>query len=178
MGRTVGKGAAEGKALLPVRVEGYRRLFNFAPPHYTPSRTIRQEPLERAAANVEKAEGFSFNGLAFEADPEEMEALDRREGCYDRVVVPLWHFGSDGSAGEGAIYVCPPDAEWIERDLSLLLPHWRDVLYARVGAYRVGEAFGREYDRSTYMADGETLVADFYAEHLEGLSRLAPPWTG
>ena len=56
--------------------------------------------------------------------------------------------------GEGWIYSSEPDARWIERDPAALLPLWRDVQWARAGAYQISPRFGAYFDRTTYLGDG------------------------
>jgi hypothetical protein len=172
LGHTIGPERARERALIPVRVEGYRRLYNFTPAHYEPSDRLGLEARESAAANVEPGEGVSINGLAFEATPEEIDGLDRRERNYDRVSVSLARFDTSERIGEGFIYVFPGDSELVVRDPARLLPRWLDLQYARVGAYRLGEAFGRAFDETTYLADGKTPVLTPYREVLEDLMRL------
>ena len=65
-----------------------------------------------------------------------------------------------------------PDARWIENDITKLLPLWRDIVYARVGSYRISKDFGKLYDATSWMADGKTLVADYYRDYLTELEDL------
>lgn len=169
LGRTLGADAAAARALAPVVVPGYRRLYDFAPPHYAAALRLRSDPVERSAANIEPAAGARFNALAFEAGPDEIARLDERERVYRRVAVPLLSFPDLAPLGTGWAYVGPPDAEHVERDPGRLLPHWRDIAFARRGAFAVGPDFGRLFDETTFMADGTTLVSDFYRDHLDAL---------
>ncbi len=98
--------------------------------------------------------------------------VDRRSGlriaagAYDRLGVEATDFETGTLLGPCHIYSSKPDARWIERDPGKLLPQWRDVVWARAGAYRIGRRFGETFDQTTYLADGETLVADRYRDHL------------
>jgi cation transport regulator ChaC len=175
LGHSIGRETAEGKRALPVVVRGYRRLFNLRPDHYATSFKLSREPIENAAMNVEPAFGKSFNGVAFEVTPEELHALDRRERYYQRRAAPVYHFHSGEHLGDGHFYVSEPDASWIVRDVEKLMPLWRDVVWARTGAYRLGEAFGRCYDQTTYLADGRTLVIDRYRDVIEEVSDVELP---
>ncbi|MGH9337731.1 MAG: gamma-glutamylcyclotransferase family protein, partial [Vicinamibacteria bacterium] len=148
--RSIGRESADRKRILPVLVRGYRRLFNLRPTHYATSFKLSREPIENAAMNVEPAAAERFNGLGFEATPEELAALDERERYYRRKTAPVFHFDSGELIGEGHFYVSDPDASWIARDVAKLMPLWRDVVWARAGAYRVGETFGHCYDETTY----------------------------
>jgi hypothetical protein len=125
--------------------------------------------------NVEPAPGESFNGIAFDVTPDELEALDRRERYYRREAAPVYHFDSREALGEGHFYVSEPDASWIVRDPAKLLPLWRDIVWARTGAYRLGEAFGRCYDETTYLADGRTRMIDRYRDVIEEVDDVELP---
>lgn len=167
LGQSIGAGAARSKEIVPVRVTGYRRLFNLRPTHYEPSSKLTDGGIEAGAMNLEPAEGVEFNGLAFLVTREELAALDERERYYRRREVPLLEFESGESLGTGFTYVSEPDESWIERDPARLMPLWRDVVWARAGAYRISDRFGRFFDATTYLADGETLVVDVYREVLD-----------
>lgn len=159
---TIGRAPQHARVALPVVVHGFRRLFNLRPDHYEASTVWNRPGVENAGMNVERATDASFNGLAFTVTSEELDRLDRREYAYDRVTVDAHDFESGELVGPGHVYSSPPDASRIERDPDRLLPLWRDVVWARAGAYEVGHRFGEAFDRTTYLADGRTLVADRY----------------
>lgn len=156
----------------PIIVKNYRRLFNLLPDHYEADNRLRENYTEIGAANIEPAEGFEFNGLSFEANASDLENLDARERYYKRSVVPHYDFETGEALGMCHVYESPLDARWLICDTDKLLPLWRDIVYARVGAYRISEAFGKMYDATTYLADGKTLMIDYYKEHLEALEDL------
>jgi len=166
LGNTIGGNAASQKRFVPVVVQGYRRLFNLRPDHYEPSCVLGVAGVEAAAANVEPAVGERFNALAFPVSADELAQLDARERYYERVETAVATFGDERPFGAAFVYVSRPDARWIERDPMKLLPLWRDIELARGGAYGVGADFGAAYDRTTYLADGETLLAQRYAAQL------------
>lgn len=172
LGDTVSQENAKKKKFKPIIVKNYRRLFNLLPDHYEADNRLRDDNTEIGAANVEPAEGLQFNGLSFEAFAEDLEQLDGRERYYKRSVVPHYDFETGEHLGECHVYESPLDARWLVRDNDKLLPLWRDIVYARVGAYRISEAFGKMYDQTTYLADGKTLMIDFYKEHLNTLEDL------
>jgi hypothetical protein len=116
--------------------------------------------------NVEPVEGAVLNGLAFRVEPAEIPKLDERERYYHRMEIEVLDFETGRSLGIGQIYGSKPEARWIERDPEKLLPFWRDVLWARAGSYAIGQRFGETFDRTTYLADGETLVTRHYIDHL------------
>lgn len=166
LGDSIGGDASAAKAMVPVRIGGYRRLFNLRPDHYEPSRQTTREPIEAAAMNVEPAADDEFNGLAFAVTEEELTALDQRERYYQRRSVTVLDFSSGQPIGDGHLYASVPDARWIERDPRRLLPRWLDIVLARRGAYAIGEEFGRTYDQTTFLADGRTLMVEAYRQWL------------
>ncbi len=166
LGDSIGSSRAHAKDVVPVVVEGYKRLFNLRPTHYESSAKLDLGPIENAAMNVEEAPGFRFNGLAFPVSREELEILDRRERYYQRKSASILAFPSAEPIGQGHLYSSLPDANWIERDIDALMPLWRDIELARGGAYAISCDFGRLYDDTTYLADGVTLVADYYRDLL------------
>lgn len=174
---SIGDQAARGKDMIPVVVRDYRRLFNVRPDHYVEitSNKLGVEGVENGALNVEAALGQEFNALAFPTTLDELEALDRRERYYRRVVVPMVGFGADTTVGPGHVYVAAPDSEWVQADIGKLMPLWRDVVWARTGAYEVGEEFGRSYDQTTYLGDGKSLVAEVYRDLLADTSDVEIP---
>ena len=167
LGQSIGQDSAREKTILPVTVHGYRRLFNLRPTHYDTSYKVSDKPVENAAMNVEPADEMWFNGLGFSADLEELETLDARERYYERRSAPVRDFRSGELVGEGHFYVSRAEAPWIERDPEKLMPLWRDIVWARTGAYRVSSDFGEAYDATTYLADGRTLMMDRYAGVIE-----------
>jgi len=177
LGHTIGDEAGNSIEMLPVVVEGYQRLFNLRPDHYLPltSSVLGDGGIENAAMNVEPAPGHSFNGLAFTVDYEQLPDLDRRESYYLRKRVRLRHFDSGEWMGEGWVYSSEPDARWIERDPAALLPLWRDIEWAREGAYRISERFGEYFDETTFLGDGTTLVTERYYGRLDVARGLSEP---
>lgn len=175
LGHSIGQDAAGAKRIVPAVVHGYRRLFNLRPTHYESSSKFSDEGIENAAMNVEPAEGSYFNGLGFAVTEEELRELDQRESYYVRETAPLVAFGTGEEIGEGHIYVGKDDSPYLERDTNLLMPLWRDVVWARVGAYRISDDFGRMFDATTYLADGTTPVVDAYREHLRDISDVEMP---
>lgn len=172
LGDTIGADGAMKKRFRPIIIKNYRRLFNLKPDHYVPDNRFRQDGTEMGAANIEPAPGLQFNGLAYNINAADLEGLDKRERYYVRREVPYFDFETGEPLGNCFVYESEPDARWIVRNNAELLPLWRDMVYARVGAYRISEAFGKMYDASTYLADGKTLMVDHYKDHLADLMRL------
>lgn len=164
LARDIGDAATSGKAFYPVTVSGYKRLFNLRPDHYESSRVLSTRGIEIGAMNVRPSEGDSFNGVLFHATQEELERLDQRERYYERVLVPVSSFGDDRPLGEGFVYSAKSGSRWVVDDPDRLIPRWLDIELGRTGSYRISPEFGRAFDDTTYLADGETLVRDRYAD--------------
>lgn len=175
VGSTIGAQSAQSKIYRPVVVTGHRRLFNLRPTHYESSSKLSSSGIENAAMNVEPAEGSHFNAVVFEVDASELRGLDERERYYERVAVPILDFETRESLGAGHCYVSRPDADWIERDSAKLMPLWRDIVWARTGSQGISAAFGDEYDRTTYLADGKTLIGEVYGRFFDDMSDVALP---
>lgn len=173
LGDSIGQSTATQKPLRPVLVDGYIRVFNLRPDHYEPSNKFGVPDIERAAMNVEPSPNHRFNGVAFATTTAELEALDVREAPYRRVSVPMRDFGTGEPIGEGHLYLGLET--WITRDVTRLLPLWRDVVWGRTGAYDHGEDFGICFDETTYMGDGHTRVIDVYRDLLRDTSDVAMP---
>jgi len=174
IGYTVGEAAAESKELRPVLVKGNRRLFNLRPTHYEPSFKISSDPIEAAAMNVVPDPDSEFNGIVFSVTESEITALDERERYYQRCSAQIYDFETGQPMGEGYLYAATADAPWLEDDPNKLLPLWRDVVWARLGAYAISERFGRSYDHTTYLADGTTLMIDHYRRWLGEIAAPNP----
>ncbi len=168
---TIGNGSK--KKFTPIVIKNYKRLFNLLPDHYEAYNVLRTDGTENGAANIEPAEGFEFNGLSFEVDTNDLDSLDQRERYYKRSIVPYYNFNTGEDLGLCHVYESPLDARWLVRDIANLLPLWRDIVYARVGAYRISDDFGKMYDATTYLADGTTLLIDYYRNYMGKLEDLA-----
>lgn len=167
LGNTVGDENSSKKEYIPVIVEGYKRVFNVFAEHYEASHLIHENDIEMGAANIKKAKGAVFNGVVFAADEEEVELLDRRERYYMRVKVNAQNYYTGEQLQEVYAYCANPDSKSVKNSIDLLLPKWRDVDYARRGAYGIDEKFGKMYDKTTFLADGETLLVDYYSKFID-----------
>ena len=162
-------GSSAGKKLYhPVMIHGFKRLFNLLPSHYNPSFKISKMPVEKAAANIIVSAGSSFNGLAFEVNELELAEIDRRESHYLRLETVMYDFVRGNPIGKAFVYAADQVKASLTDDASLL-PDWEDISWARTGAYRHGKKFGNMYDRTTYLADGKSLVVQRYHNYLDQL---------
>lgn len=164
LGTSIHQKAAASKTYSPVIVEDYLRSFNIRPDHYVASHKFSDGGEEVSAMNVEVSPAHSFNGLVFSVSEAELSALDIREVCYVRKLAAIRDFETGQGLGEAYLYLGVD--QWITRDPKRLMPHWRDIVWARKGAYGYGQAFGEYFDQTTYLADGKTLVVDVYKEFL------------
>jgi hypothetical protein len=175
LGHSIGATPAESKPIIPVVVRDYKRLFNLRPEHYQSSNKLDVAGIELGAMNVEPSTGSSFNAVAMPVSVLELDILDRRERYYRRVAVPVHDFSTGEPVGVGHVYAADLGSHWLDRDVVRLLPRWQDIVWARTGAYAISHDFGQYYDATTYLADGETLMIDFYRHHLPNADDLALP---
>jgi hypothetical protein len=175
LGQSIGATAAESRPITSVIVRGYKRLFNLRPQHYQSSNKVNAGGIELGAMNVEPSSGSSFNAVAIPVNARELEILDQRERYYRRATTPVHDFSAGDPVGLGHVYAAEPGSNWVERDIRKLLPRWQDIEWARTGAYAISHAFGQYYDATTYLADGETLMIEFYRQHLSNAQDLALP---
>lgn len=167
VGDTIGTNAKK-KEYKPIVIYGFKRLFNLLPAHYKPSFKISKLPVEKAAANIIKKQGACVNGLAFKVSEAELNALDKREKHYNRIETTLFDFKSGSPIGMGYVYAADENRATLTSDPTFL-PDWEDISWARTGAYSYGQEFGLMYDKTTFLADGITLVTQRYASCLDQL---------
>jgi len=152
---------------IPVVIKDYKRLFNVYAEHYEPSHKISDKNIEMGAANIKFAKGNKLNAVAFEATDHDVALLDKRERYYERIQVEAYHFDTGEMLSNAFVYCAKDSFSCIRNSIDELLPLWRDVDYARRGSYALGEAFGKLYDETTYLADSKTLMFDFYKTRVD-----------
>lgn len=175
LGQSIGAESSESKPIVPVIVRNFKRLFNVRPEHYESSHKLNAAGIELGAMNVKPSTGFSLNAVALPVNAHELEKLDQRERYYRRVTIPIHDFFTGEPLGLGHVYIADLESKWVDSDLHKLLPRWQDIVWARTGSYAISQAFGEYYDATTYLADGETLMIDFYRQHLPNAEDLALP---
>lgn len=151
---TLSHEATREKRFVPVWIAGFQRVFNVRPPYYRGAQASREE----AAVNLEPLADARCNAAVFLASLEELARLDARERGYERVVVPLLSFETSQPFGQAFAYLAPASSPWIERDPRALAPLARDLEWARAGARELGAEFAREFERTTFLADGRTSL--------------------
>jgi hypothetical protein len=175
LGQSIGAESSESKPIVPVIVRNFKRLFNIRPEHYESSHKLNAAGIELGAMNVKPSTGFSLNAVALPVNARELAILDQRERYYRRVTIPIHDFFTGVPLGLGHVYTADLESKWVDSDLHKLLPRWQDIVWARTGSYAISRAFGEYYDATTYLADGETLMIDFYRQHLPNAEDLALP---
>jgi hypothetical protein len=166
LGQSIGATAAQSRPVTPVIVRDYKRLFNVRPEHYQSTHKLNPAGIELGAMNVEPSSGSSFNALVIQVNALELEILDQRERYYRRATAMVHDFSTGEPLALGHLYAADPGSNWVDCDIRRLLPRWQDIVWARTGAYAINQAFGQYYDATTYLADGETLMIDYYRRHL------------
>lgn len=156
----------DGSRVVPVRVDGFRRVFNQESVWRVQASDGGED--ERAVLNAVRDEGCSMNAvLVPDVSAEEYEALRVRESGYRMVEVeedeiePYADGDSlPGSVEEGVVLVPTGNTERVNDDL-LPIPEYVEICLE--GARHWGEEFHDEFLRTTYVRGGETL-----GEYLDG----------
>jgi hypothetical protein len=159
----------------PALAFGIVRLFNFEMPEAVRRRyTLFKNPLERGLLNA-RVTGFMTdvaNGVLVDVGIDEIQALRTREVGYDLrplVCVP-WERGSEAVPVLAYVLTCP-DRLWEGRPLTNreLSPHRGYLRQCCEGAKSYSEGFGRFWQETTYLADGETRIST--TSWMEGLDQ-------
>lgn len=163
---------------IPVRVSGLKRVFDVRPDHYEASSVLHGLPkgcAEAGAMNVVIDMDCAINGVVFEVTEDESSHLHRRERYYDSEFFQVHEFSSGEPMGSARCYICRDHSPWVENDVAKLMPLWRDIQWARTGAYGISDEFGFFFDETTFLANGTTLVVDAYRDLLGRRRPQEPP---
>ena len=176
--RTV-PGIANGQTK-PVRVVGYRRLFNLASVRAWKKDCTGQQAA--AVLNVETHSGSEFGGVAFRVGESGLSALDQREYIYRRITEVECQVLNSGEFLSQCILYTALSGEELRsqrtsfyekkvRPLGLeslvskeILPIDQYLSLCLQGAYWWGGQFGDHFLRNTFLGDAETSLSVFLTE--------------
>ena len=164
----------------PVRVVGYRRLFNLASMKAWNSAM----PLRQSAAvlNVEVDSEVEFGGVAFPVDENGLRALDKREFMYKRISgVDCVEFSTGEPVYRSILYSALSGEELRSqkktfyekrmRPLGLqslickeILPIDKYMSLCLQGAFGWSDLFGSHFVENTYLGDGVTSLSEFLTQ--------------
>ena len=164
----------------PVRVVGYRRLFNLASVRAWKKDCTGQQAA--AVLNVEAHSGSEFGGVAFRVGESGLSALDQREYIYRRITgVECQDLNSGEFLSQCIIYTALSGEELRSQKASFyekrvrplgleslvskeILPIDQYLSLCLQGAYWWGEQFGDHFVRNTFLGDAETPLSAFLTE--------------
>ena len=164
----------------PVRVVGYRRLFNLASVRAWKKDCTGQQAA--AFLNDEADLGSEFGGVAFPVGESGLSALDQREYIYRRMTgVECQDLNSGEVLSQCILYTAlsgeelrsqkPSFYEKRVRPLGLeslvskeILPIDQYLSLCLQGAYWWGGKFGDHFLRNTFLGDSETSLSAFLTE--------------
>jgi cation transport regulator ChaC len=129
-------------------VKGWKRIFNKVVIRNLWKKYASGKQI--GTVTVIKSPGSSFNGVAFMVSDKEFSDLKKREEDYHIEKTEAWDFKTDEKLGECILFVSGETREDI-------LPIKEYLQVCRDAAYSWGEAFGKEYDRTTFLADGTSI---------------------
>ena len=134
---------------LPVRVEGFKRVFN-------QEATWRKgSGRNRAVLNVMRSKENWFNGILLTGfEMRDLEALDERERGYERIEIEkgLIEFYDHPAEPRGRIWTYT--GKRIRSDI-MPIPSYLDLCIE--GAREWGDRFYRDFLDTTFLSDGRTL---------------------
>ena len=164
----------------PVRVVGYRRIFNL-----TSVRSWKKDCTGQQAAavlNIETHSGSEFGGVAFPVGKSGLSALDQREYIYRRMTgVECLDLKSGEVLSQCNLYTALSGEELRLQKTSFyekrvrpygleslvskdILPIDQYLSLCLQGAYWWGEQFGDHFVRNTFLGDAETPLSAFLTE--------------
>jgi cation transport regulator ChaC len=127
----------------PVVIKGWRRIFDV--------RDVRSK--EPDVLNAEKLRGHDFNAVLFQVSHSELRKLMKRETEYKLTRVKAHEFLT-GKMLCGCFMVTD---RGVGIDTTGLKPNRSYFIECRRAAYHVSNEFGRYYDETTFISDGEKL---------------------
>ena len=164
----------------PVRVVGYRRLFNLASVRAWKKDCTSQQAA--AVLNVEAHSGSEFRGVAFRVGESGLSALDQREYIYRRMTgIECQDLNSGEVLSQCILYTALSGEELRSQKASFyekrvrplgleslvskeILPIDQYLSLCLQGAYWWGSQFGDHFFRNTFLGDAETSLSAFLTE--------------
>jgi hypothetical protein len=127
----------------PVTVKGFKRVFNLAIRPGAGANVLNVLPKKNA----------HFNGVLFSVTEKELFVLKRRE--FDYNIVPCT--AHDFKTGKRIRNCWVMSNELIMLDKKNRLPNKPYFIVCREGAYSISEAFGKEWDATTFTSSGTRI---------------------
>ena len=131
-----------------VWIHGYRRRFNL--------KSIKHlyEPWDTdvAVLNVEKCKRARFNGIVYEISLRQFHDIIYREKTYKLIKVEYSDYRTNKVEGEAFLFVGLE--QFIHKNLN---PRTHYFHICRKGAYLISKKYGKDWDRTTYLASGKRV---------------------
>lgn len=139
-----------------VWVRGYRRIFNLKPSRMKLYH-IGGEGIKVAVANIEPAEDAKVNGVVLDVDQDELQKLMIRQQSYRIKELPYYDYETGEVLGKAMVFIGNKifRSQRIIEDYFLPIPSYLKMV--RDAAYRISGKFGKDFDDTTYIADGTKL---------------------
>jgi len=140
------------KKFTPVLIKGYKRIFNFQ----------TRENENSDVLNIVKSPKNFFNAVIFKVNDKELKELAKREAEYNLEEVEYYNLSGKEKIGKGIISV----DKLINIDKNKKLPSKNYFILCRSAAYKIGKDFGKMWDQTTFISDGEK-VSDWIKNNKE-----------
>lgn len=136
----------KNKKFKQVIVKGYKRVFNLS----------LSKRYNEDALNLVKSKGSKCNGVIFKISEDELIRLNSRELEYNIESVTVY----DAKTGKKIGTALTSIDFLIKIDKKKKFPGKGYFNMCRNAAYKIGKSFGRIWDETTFMSNGES-VGDF-----------------
>ncbi len=129
------------KRFKPVIVKGFKRIFDI------------YEGKRGDVLNLEEDKKGKFNGVMFKVDENELRKLRKREDVYGFEKKNVYDFKTRKKIGKALLFI----DFFIDIDKKKKLPDKRYFILCREAVYHISKEFGRMWDKTTFVADGERV---------------------
>ena len=156
-GSLMNKDEFQSKNFKLVRVKGWGRIFNRINLRSAWEKYGKGNKI--GTLNVVKSPGLYFNALAYKVSDKDFQKLIEREVDYHTEKAEAYDFETNEKVEEVTFFVSnkkTKDGKQILRENIMPNPKYLEV--CRRGAYSWGDNFGKEFDKSTFLADGKTSI--------------------
>lgn len=134
------KETIKDKKFLPVIVKGYKRIFNL------------RDNSKYDVLNLKKDKRYYFNGVVFEINEKELQKLKKREDDYNLEEVKYYDFYTKKKLGKALVVI--DYLVGIDKDGK---PKEEYLEMCRSAAYKIGDDFGKVWDKTTYTSNGKKI---------------------
>jgi len=149
--------------LIPCQLHGYIRRWNACVPYIFEDEASGEFSIDVVFLNLERREYASVNGVLLPVNQVDLDALDRRELVYNRLIVTSQVCANQPVQGVVYTYVAQPEySRKVRLQHGLIMSDYIELVEAACREF--GEEFLKEYHRTTLMPESPTFQVEIDAE--------------